>query len=63
MFAFPVLQQDDLAVMVEDENGEYIFQAGSICTAGSWRLEDKIGTSIDEIHSSGNVPQFKEKLK
>ena len=29
-----LLQQDDLAVMVEDSNGEYRFQAGSICTAG-----------------------------
>lgn len=29
------LLQDDLAVMVEDENGEYRFQAGSICTAGA----------------------------
>jgi hypothetical protein len=31
-----VLQQDDLAVMVEDANGEYRFQAGSICTAGEF---------------------------
>ena len=29
-----LLLQDDLAVMVEDVNGEYRFQAGSICLAG-----------------------------
>lgn len=49
--------------MVEDEKGEYRFQAGSICTAGFWRLEDKIGRSLHEIHTSGKVPQFREKLK
>lgn len=63
LYCCAVLQQDDLAVMVEDENGEYRFQAGSICTAGFWRLEDKIGRSLHEIHTNGKVPQFREKLK
>lgn len=97
-----MLVEDDLAVMVEGESGEYLcallaillrtasptladlphsFQAGSICTAGEffatlsadlahlstragfWRLEDKIGCSLEEIHSRGVVPQWKEKLK
>lgn len=76
-----MLQQDDLAVMVEDGNGEYRFQAGSICTAGKWmrlsmialyakaertgfwRLEDKIGYTLHEIHTRGKVPQFETKLK
>ncbi|SGY27393.1 BQ5605_C129g13357 [Microbotryum silenes-dioicae] len=39
------------------------FQAGSICTAGFWRLKDKIGRSLDYIHSSGEVPGWPTKLK
>ena len=39
------------------------FQAGSICTAGFWRLQDKIGLSLEDIHSRGVVPGWKEKLK
>ncbi|KAI5480555.1 hypothetical protein MNV49_000251, partial [Pseudohyphozyma bogoriensis] len=58
-----LLMQDDLAVMVEDESGEYRLQAASICTAGSWRLVDKMGTSLDQIHSRGGVPGWKDKLK
>lgn len=68
--------------MVENLDGEYVLQAGSICTAGppmplrtlasqrssqltpgSWRLVDKIGTTLDSIHSTGGVVGWKEKLK
>lgn len=41
-------------------DGRYYFQAGAICVAGSWRLEDKIGLPLDEIHTDGNVPQCNE---
>ncbi|KAK4705129.1 hypothetical protein P7C70_g1080, partial [Phenoliferia sp. Uapishka_3] len=58
-----LLQQDDLACMVEGEDGQYFFQAGSICTAGFWRLQDKIGLSLEDIHSRGVVPGWKTKLK
>lgn len=37
--------------------------SGQICTAGFWRLEDKIGLPLDEIHARGRVPQYKEKLQ
>ncbi|KPV74549.1 uncharacterized protein RHOBADRAFT_28115 [Rhodotorula graminis WP1] len=57
------LLQDDLAVMVEDENGEYRFQAGSICTAGFWRLKDKIGLTLDDIHFKGAVPNYADKYQ
>ena len=40
-------------------NGKYYFQAGSICLAGSWRLQDKIGMPLAEIHNSADVPQCK----
>lgn len=58
-----LLIQDDLAVMIEGEDGSYYFQAGAIIVPGSWRLEDKIGMPLDEIHFSGNVPFYKEKLQ
>lgn len=43
--------------MIEGEDGQYYFQAGAICVAGFWRMEDKIGLPLDAIHTNGNVPQ------
>ncbi|KAK0191428.1 hypothetical protein F5146DRAFT_1001243 [Armillaria mellea] len=54
-----LLVQDDLALMVEGSDGRYYFQAGAICVPGFWRMRDKIGLPLDEIHLSGNVPQCK----
>ncbi|GAA5871021.1 hypothetical protein JCM1840_007572 [Sporobolomyces johnsonii] len=60
-----LLLQDDLALMVQDppSGGQYRFVAGSICTAGSWRLRDKLGLTLDEIHFTGQVPQYGEKYQ
>ncbi|KAG6327289.1 hypothetical protein ID866_11800 [Astraeus odoratus] len=44
---------EDFAIMIGGSNRKYYFQAGL----------DKIRMSLDEIHLSGNVPQFKEKLQ
>lgn len=55
--------QDDLAIMFEKEDGQYYLLAGSILLAGFWRLEDKFGMPLSEIHTSGDVPQFKERLE
>jgi hypothetical protein len=57
------LVQDDLALMIEKPDGEYYLLAGSILLAGFWRLEDKFGMRMSDIHTSGDVPQFKEKLE
>ncbi|KAF8558951.1 hypothetical protein OG21DRAFT_1453987 [Imleria badia] len=57
------LVQEDIAIMMEGSDGKYYFQAGSICIPGFWRMDDKIGMPLDEIHTSGNVPQFREKLE
>ena len=57
------LIQDDLAIMFEKEDGQYYLQAGAILLAGFWRLEDKWGMPLSEIHTSGDVPQFKQKLE
>ncbi|RDL33807.1 Uncharacterized protein BP5553_08175 [Venustampulla echinocandica] len=55
--------QDDLAIMFEKEDGQYYLLAGAILLAGFWRLEDKLGMPLSEIHTSGNVPGFKAKLE
>jgi alpha-1,2-mannosyltransferase len=55
--------QDDLAIMMERPDGQYYLLAGSILLAGFWRLEDKFGMPLSEIHTSGDVPGFKEKLE
>jgi len=57
------LVQDDLAIMFEKEDGQYYLLAGAICLAGFWRLEDKLGMPLSEIHTSGNVPGYREKLE
>ncbi|KAL4241323.1 hypothetical protein ABKN59_000084 [Abortiporus biennis] len=57
-----LLIQEDFAIMVEGSDGRYYFQAGAVLIAGSWRMEDKLGMALDEIHTSGNVPQYQSKL-
>ncbi|KAI2617582.1 mannosyl transferase [Hypomontagnella submonticulosa] len=57
------LVQDDLALMLERPDSQYYLAAGAILLPGFWRLEDKYGMALSEIHTSGDVPQFKEKLE
>ena len=57
------LIQDDLALMIERPDGQYHLLSGAIVLPGFWRLEDKFGMPLSEIHTSGDVPQFREKLE
>lgn len=65
------LVPDDLALLlpdddaVPDERGfvQYRLIAGSICTAGFWRLCDKLNRTLQEIHMQGKVPSYEAKLK
>ncbi|KAJ5551657.1 hypothetical protein N7535_000398 [Penicillium sp. DV-2018c] len=57
------LVQDDLAIMIERADGEYYLLAGAILLAGFWRLSDKFGMRLSEIHTSGDVPGYKSKLE
>ncbi|KAL6715178.1 hypothetical protein ACLMJK_007442 [Lecanora helva] len=57
------LIQDDLAIMFEKPDGQYYLLAGAILLAGFWRLSDKLGMPLSEIHTSGDVPGFKSKLE
>lgn len=55
--------QDDLAIMLERPDGQYYLLAGAILLAGFWRLTDKFGMALSEIHTSGSVPGFRTKLE
>ncbi|KAL2056379.1 hypothetical protein ABVK25_003402 [Lepraria finkii] len=57
------LVQDDLAIMFEGPDSQYYLLAGAILLAGFWRLSDKFGMPLSEIHTSGDVPGFKTKLE
>jgi hypothetical protein len=57
------LVQDDLVIMTERDDGQYYLTAGAVLLPGFWRLEDKFGMPLSEIHTSGDVPQFREKLE
>ncbi|MCJ1260815.1 hypothetical protein MMC22_000678 [Lobaria immixta] len=57
------LIQDDVAIMFERADGQYYLLAGSILLAGFWRLSDKFGMPLSEIHTSGSVPQYESKLR
>ncbi len=54
--------QDDLAVLPEGEDGVYYLKAGAIALAGFWRLKDKLNMPMADIHTSGDVPKYQEKL-
>lgn len=58
-----LMVQDDLAILKEDENGEYILRGGAIMLAGFWRLRDKLNLPLSAIHTTGDVPKYNEKLK
>jgi hypothetical protein len=58
-----LMTQDDLAILKEDENGQYILKGGAIMLAGFWRLRDKINLPLSAIHTTGDVPKYNEKLK
>lgn len=57
------LIQDDLAIMIERPDGQYYLLAGAVFLPGFWRLDEKFGMSMSELHTSGDVPQFREKLE
>ncbi|KAK4498298.1 hypothetical protein PRZ48_010956 [Zasmidium cellare] len=58
-----LLIQDDLAIMYERPDGQYYLLSASILLAGFWRLSDKFGMPLSQIHTSGDVPGYKEKLE
>jgi hypothetical protein len=65
------LVPDDLALLLPDDNAEpdergflqYRLISASICTAGFWRLKDKLDRTLQQIHLDGKVPDYTTKLK
>lgn len=57
------LLQDDFAIMIEGEDGQYYLKAGSILLAGFWRLKDKLHMPLYKIHTSGEVPHYEAKMQ
>lgn len=55
--------QDDVAVMMESPDGEYILKGGAIILPGFWKFRDKFNLTLEKIHTTGDVPKFKEKLQ
>ena len=63
MYIAAMLLQDDIAIMIEQEDGQYVLKGGAIMLAGFWRLKDKFNLPLSAIHTSGDVPKYKEKLQ
>lgn len=60
----PLLQaswcvQEDLCILQESD-GEYLLTAASLCAPSYWRLQDKIGRSMDAVHAP--VPDYADQL-
>ena len=51
--------QEDICLL-EAKDEEYILTAASVCSPSNWRLEKKIGRSIDVIH--GPVPGYRKSI-
>lgn len=55
-----LLVQEDLCLMGAGAEGAYRLTAASLCFPSRWRLADKLGRPLREIH--GGVPGFGERL-
>ena len=53
------LVSEDLCVL-EKQQGEWVFTAGSVCFPTCWSLPDKIGCGVQAVHAP--VPGFAERL-
>ncbi|KAK7187854.1 hypothetical protein DPSP01_010899 [Paraphaeosphaeria sporulosa] len=56
------LIQDDIALMVMNDDGQYHLDAGAVCLPGFWRLKEKFRMSLDTLHIEAGVPHYQEKL-
>ena len=56
------LIQDDIALMVLNDDGQYHLDAGAVCLPGFWRLKEKFRMSLDTLHIEAGVPHYQEKL-
>lgn len=52
---------DDLCLMEPDAEGRYVLTAASLCFPSRWRLHEKLGLPVGEIH--GPVPDYAHSLE
>ncbi|ODQ58128.1 hypothetical protein WICANDRAFT_33870 [Wickerhamomyces anomalus NRRL Y-366-8] len=57
------LLQDDIAIMIEQPDGQYYLKSGAIALAGFWRFKDKVNLPLSAIHTTGDVPKYNTHLK
>ena len=56
-----LVQEDFCILQADDESGDtYRLTAGAVCFPSNWRLADKIGCALADVH--GPVPGYAEKL-
>lgn len=53
--------QEDLCVMIEHDDGTYRLDAASVCFPSHWRLAEKMGRPVAEIH--GPVHHYDDELR
>ena len=51
---------DDLVVMQSYDQGEYRLVAASLCSPSDWRLEEKLGATMAEVH--GPIPRLNDEI-
>lgn len=54
------LAMEDFNLLVRDQNGDYRLQASATLFPAGWKLEDRIGYTLVDLH--GPVPGWKNKL-
>src|SRR3954452_13539789 len=52
--------QEDLCVLLPDAGGRLVLAAACVCFPSHWRLADKIGLPVWDIH--GPVPRYEDEL-
>jgi hypothetical protein len=56
-----LVQEDFCILQADDQSGDtYRLTAGAVCFPSNWRLADKIGRALSDVH--GPVPGYAEKL-
>jgi hypothetical protein len=56
-----LLGQEDICIVKEKKNGEYVLVAGFLATPTGWNLSDFINRNMDQIHQ--DVDGYNERLK
>ncbi|VUC20403.1 unnamed protein product [Clonostachys rosea] len=56
-----LLATEDFFVLTTDAEGQTSLRGGAVCFPAGWKIEERVGLSLWQIHA-GKVPQYEEKL-